>query len=159
MNGVIKTCERGCVGFEKSIIYELVVEYFKIRKESLFVGYLMKQRNFVPVVNDKWSWGERGKVKSECPLLMVTCAHQSLRGLFSFRARNSTVLCRIILSGRLTEAFVVIIKYTTYKLKTFQHRRDVQTAYDARSWFRTVFNQFRVIFRPLRRSFSPQSII
>lgn len=52
---------------------------------------------------------------------------------FPFRARNLTVLCRILLSGRLTEAFVVIIKYTTYELKTFRHRRDVQTAYDARS--------------------------
>lgn len=44
----------------------------------------------------------------------------------SARARNSTILCRMILSGRLTEAFEIIIKYTTYKLKTFRHRRDVR---------------------------------
>lgn len=54
MNEVIKTAS-AAVGFEKSIIYELAVEYFKIRKESLFVRYSMKQRNFVPVVNDKLS--------------------------------------------------------------------------------------------------------
>lgn len=55
MNGVIKTASAAVLVSRKSIIYELGAEYFKIRKESLFVRQLMKQRNLVPVVNDKSS--------------------------------------------------------------------------------------------------------
>lgn len=92
----------------------------------------------------------------------MTCAHQSFRvlgkGVPFARARNSTIFCRIILTSRLTRAFEILIRHTTYKLKTFRHRRPWHTPTTvARSRFRTFLISFVLSF--VLFVVFPQSII